>query len=263
MDSQTPKWSEFVIPEDQAYAQTDIETWRAAEFLMTKLEPVTLELNPDQECTICQEKFCVDSVSHTPVKIVCGHVFGKYCIIKWLSPLNCWGPGSKVVELLEASRTDTNTRTSCPLCRQVFFPRSLAEPKDFLHHRLAFWDTAYACAGVSLSEKEARSRKHLWDHVRYCHSLDTGRRLDFESSAQSAFMHFTQDLKNQRLTPEQEKLRNKLERIGRKDLSKCAVENGTYVFDIDRNDDEIDIQEETIEWPFSDGGGSSLFPALR
>ena len=90
--AQTPKPNEFSIPAHEAYAMADIETWQAVEFLLTKLEPVHLEDldNDNRECTICQQEYCNSEdakVSHPPVKTVCGHVFGKPCIIKWLDPL--------------------------------------------------------------------------------------------------------------------------------------------------------------------------------
>lgn len=40
------------------------------------------------------------------------------------------------------------------------------------------------------------------------------------------------------LNPEQENLRKKLERIGSKDLVACDQENGLYVFEIVRDDNE-------------------------
>ena len=68
------------------YAMVHVDLWEAIEFLMTKLEPVHLEdLDPDErDCVICQDEFRVSEdpkLSHTPVKTVCGHVFGKPCII--------------------------------------------------------------------------------------------------------------------------------------------------------------------------------------
>lgn len=74
----------------------DIEVSQRAEFLMTKLESVPLEnLDPDdRQCGICQQEYCVSEdvkLSHPPVKTLCGHIFGKPCLIKWLDPLCYWG----------------------------------------------------------------------------------------------------------------------------------------------------------------------------
>ena len=247
--AQTPKPNEFVIPKSTAYAMTDMETWKIAEFLMRRLEPVNPEdLDPeDRVCVICQQEFRVSEdvrLSHTPVTTTCGHVFGKRCITKWLQPLNCWGLREEDSPNPEPD-DDSSDRgnSSCPMCRQEFFPQCQREPMEFLAERLSFWDTAYATAGVARSETEEHTRKHLWELVEYCRSIDE-HELDWElkqmieEGAQKLFLAFARMLKNQTLSLVQKSLRAKLERIGRKDLAKCAFENGAYVFDLDRDDDE-------------------------
>ncbi|MCJ1423351.1 hypothetical protein MMC29_001234 [Sticta canariensis] len=245
----TPKPNEFVIPETTAYAMTDMETGEIAEFLMTRLEPVNPEyLDPDDGvCAICQQEFRVSEDvrhSHTPVMTICGHVFGKRCIIKWLQPLNCWGLKEEDNPYPEPD-DDSSDRgnSSCPICRQAFVSECRREPMEFLAHRLSFWDTAYATVGVARSEKEEHTRKYLRELVEYCRSIDEHEPSEelkqvIEEGAQEVFLAFARILKNQTLTAVQENLRAKLERIGRKDLAKCAFENGAYVFDLDRDDDE-------------------------
>lgn len=161
---------------------------------MTKLEPVPLEdLDPDdRECTICQQEFCVSedaNLSHPPVKTICGHNFGKLCI------------------------------TSCPTCREVFFPQPDREPMELLAARLWLWDNAYAFAGVARSEIEERSREHLWKYVKYCRSINEFELSDkvqheFFVDSFSNLLQYAQRLKLIPLTPVQEALRKKLEKLG-------------------------------------------------
>ena len=158
-----PKPNEFVIPENEAYAMTDIRTWKIAEFLMTELEPVDLETldRDDRECAICQQEFCISKdvkLSHVSVKTVCGHIFEKFCIIKWLDPLCFWGltEGAEP-EVLDMGADFEDGKTSCPTCRNEFFPKTTLEPMEALSARLWMWDAFYTAAGIALSEKEERS----------------------------------------------------------------------------------------------------------
>lgn len=266
---QTPKPNEFVISKFKAYAMTDVEIWEVAEYLMTKLEPVKLEeLDPeDRQCTICQEEF-LDSEevkpSHAPVKIACGHVFGKKCIIRWLDPLCSW-------DFLRA-HYDANPRlpllgkSGCPVCRRVFFPRVFVEPVDLLVCRLALWDLAYASAGVARSEKEERSRKYLWQYVEYCCSIDeveSKKQLEshllrpaytmpyLHKEAQNSLLSFVETLKSQTLTSEQETLRKRLGQLGRKDLNIYPVKDDSCVSDKDLDDKErAEYVHELLELAF-------------
>lgn len=108
---------------------------------------------------------------------------------------------------------------------------------------LSFCDMAYASAGVARSGKEERTRRYLWLYVDYCrsideHSLDSDMKLHLHKCAQLFLLHLAKYVKAEPLTPVQNDLRIKLERIGRKDLEKCIFENGTYIFDIDSDDNE-------------------------
>lgn len=261
-----PQPNEFVIPDTHAYAFTNIEISNVAEFLMTKLEPVGLEQLDldDQVCVICKQEFRVSDdvrLSHTPVKTVCGHIFGRGCIIKWLDPLCFWGlreNGGDEVDL------DEGGKSGCPICRHSFFPQSPIEPMIELAYRLSFWDMAYASAGVARSEKEEHSRRYLWDYVNYCRSIDENEQ-DFEKAsslfdqnAQKLLLDFARTLKmDQNLTAEQEHLRQKLERIGRKDLEKCRlVDEEYYEFEIDRDDNERSEFAQPLETDVEAGMGS-------
>lgn len=252
----TPQPNEFEISDDEAYAMVDIRLWEVAEFLMTKLEPVNLEnLDLDSDdciCPICQANFRVSEnvkLSHIPVKLACGHIFARKCIIRWFDPLCAYG----LLEDRDIEENDMDddldripmVKTSCPMCRVEFFPECKTEALEVLANRLQFWDIAYACAGVARSEKEERSRKCLWQYVEYCRSMDEINleghwELKLQKAAQKELWYFATLLKLQYrvLTPVQENLRKKLERISRKDLDKCAFENGMWDFNIDRDDNE-------------------------
>ncbi|MCJ1466589.1 hypothetical protein MMC07_005209 [Pseudocyphellaria aurata] len=254
--SQTTKPNEFVIPKNQGYALTCIEISKVAEFLMKKLKPIKMEdLDPDDRlCAICHAELYVsedERLSHAPVKTVCGHVFGKNCIMRWLDHLCLWLQEDFVFDNDPDSFSLEDSQSGCPICRRVFFPECAVQPLEMVLTRLAFWDMAYACAGVARSEKEERSRRYLWQYVIYGYSiiptfLDSETELLFLEDAQECLLEFVKCLEAQTLTPVQEDLRRKLGRIGRKDLKKCLFKDGSFVFDIDRDDDER--TEFEVEW---------------
>ena len=69
--TQLPKPNEFVIPKDQAYAMTEMETWEAVQHIMVTLEPFNLEdLDPDDGCR---------------------HIDWAAFIIRWLGSVFCQG----------------------------------------------------------------------------------------------------------------------------------------------------------------------------
>ncbi|MCJ1470344.1 hypothetical protein MMC07_008989 [Pseudocyphellaria aurata] len=244
--SPTLKSNEFVVHEDHGYATTAIEISDAAEYLMTKLEPIEMEeLKPeDRVCSICHSEFVISehvTVSHPPVKMECGHIFGRNCIIRWLDPLSYWTVDEEIIFSDPIPPWNLWGNSGCPICRREFFRECAIEPMEVVVCRLAFWDMAYASAGVARSEKEKRSRKYLVEYIEYCHSIKEFHLDDTMEAAQDRLLIFVKHLQAQELTPEQENLREKLERIGRKDLTKCPVENGSYVFNIDRNDNEREI----------------------
>lgn len=245
-DTQTPRPNEFAISKDTAYAVTDVEIWEIIEYLVTKLRPVRLEdLDPDDRvCSICQEELLGSedvSPSHAPVKIMCGHIFGRKCIIRWLNPLCTW-------EFLINHQTAhpdqlLYANSSCPMCRADCVPEVVVEAAELVACRLCFWDMAYASAGVARSEREERSRASLVKHIIYCRSIyedktDEEWDLDLFKVVQDSLLGFVESLKRQTLTAEQERLRKRLERIGRKDLAKCPFANEAFAFNIDSDDNE-------------------------
>lgn len=61
--------------------------------------------NDCPSCNICMEPFDSTEEPESPVKLPCGHVMGRNCIVKWLASSN-----------------------SCPLCRRVLFEREAWDP---------------------------------------------------------------------------------------------------------------------------------------
>lgn len=233
--TQNSKPNEIPIPSWEAYAMTDVETWEAIEFLLTKLEPVHLEeLTPDDRaCAICCQEFQVpddEKLLHVPVKTVCGHIFGKSCIIKWLDPLCYWGlteDGEPEIHHIDIRRLG-DAKTSCPTCRREFFLEPVLEPMDSLASRLWYWDQVYDVAGIARSEKEERSRKHFWEYIEYCRLTNEfipSRNLAIEllEDAQILLSLFAGRLENQALTPIQDDLRARLESTVEFDVREWAL----------------------------------------
>lgn len=276
--NQTPKPNAFVIPDYEGYAMTQIETWETIQFLFTKLEPVSIEgLDPDHcKCVICQEEFRLsedEKLLHAPVKIPCGHVFGRSCIVKWLDPLCYWGSregaNPKIKRLSMGSVP--NAKTNCPTCRTVFFQRAFPEPMQSVAARLWLWDSVYAFAGVARSDKEERTRNDLWEYIKYCSSVNQFRlsgtlKRELVKRAKVKLLDFAGWLKNQALTPSQENSRMMMEVLAEADLGVVAFETDgssrylNYIFsgvnsvgeedddegeeDEDEGDEEEDSEEE-------------------
>lgn len=154
-----PRPNELVIPDDEAYARTDIELSDIAEYLMTNLEPIDIKTldAEDHICPICHEEFQESDnmkLAYEPVKSVCNHIFGKRCVIKWLDPFFYFGSTGPVGR-------SSHGKTDCQSCRRNFFPKATLEGMEFLAARLWLWDNAYANAGVARSEIEERSRRYI------------------------------------------------------------------------------------------------------
>ena len=68
--------------------------------------PKMTDLRDEQKtCHICMEPFTDGVLKELPVLLPCGHIFGKDCMIKWLS-----------------SNGDKSPR-SCPMCRAELLPQ--------------------------------------------------------------------------------------------------------------------------------------------
>lgn len=213
----------FVFADDEAYAMTNIQTFKVAEFILKKLEPVNLQaLGPeDAVCIICQQEFRISEdvkLSHAPVKTPCGHIFGRKCIMKWLDPLCFWGLKEEYdteADETDSSRVIKHGKTSCPICRHVLVPNPVVERMESLAQRLALWDRAYSSAGVARSCREDRSRSILWEYVETCRSMDELEQntLRAQFLAQVTLMRWLHALQSRILTPQQEYLRQKLIRF--------------------------------------------------
>ena len=78
----------------------------------------------DNKCGICLE-YMGDADSHTPFSLQCGHVFGRHCIVRW-----------------------SETRLTCPLCRQEFSEQELAMPESLLKRVLSNRTIAVPFSGL-------------------------------------------------------------------------------------------------------------------
>lgn len=266
--SRNPNPSEFAIPEHEAYAMTHISIWEVVNFLMTKLEPVSLEeLDPDDcKCAICHGEFRAsedEKLSHLPVKTVCGHIFGKPCIINWLDPLCYWGLAEGADPRIHHLTMDSiqDAKTNCPACRRVFFPMVFREPMHSLASRLWFWDSVYDFVGVARSDKEEWTRTDLWKYVKYCQSINEfklSRTLQRKllRRSQAALLDFALRLQDQALTPFQEDLRKVMEHLGEADL-RHVIQVGSsldyvfsgeyYIVRVDEDEDENEVEEDEDE----------------
>ncbi|MCJ1268016.1 hypothetical protein MMC22_007902 [Lobaria immixta] len=259
--TQTSKPNAFEVAGNEAYAMVHINLWHAVEFLLTKLEPVQIEdVEPnDRTCTICQQEYHVSEdtkICHAPVKTPCGHIFGQPCIMKWLDPLCYW-------EVDEDSETDVHEaranlldqiKTSCPTCRQVFFPGTTRLALGALAARLWYWDLIYAFVGVARSVKEEQSREHLWQYIEYCRTINelTLHRpfaLEMIRFCENLLYLFAFRLESQALTPVQERLRNRLEAaVGGSDLHQKILDKvGNADFIVFRRDSSHDAEENEHE----------------
>lgn len=262
----------FDIPDEVGYAVTEIATCEAVEFLMTKLEQVNIDdLDPDdQTCPICQERFHVSediTLSHAPVKTVCGHIFGNKCIIRWLDPLCLYREESN-----DALQADPDaslfeiSKSSCPKCRHVFFPEPYQESMRELRVRLWLWDAAYARAGVARSENEERSRKHLWQYVDYCELFAEGNiaeshvadAIAYREEMQVLFQTFAQFLWTPNLTPAQESRRQLLERIEVFDLMESEIDS-ERIFHWDHSREYCSVEVDTEVESESDDDSETLY----
>lgn len=247
--TETPQPNELDIHLNHAYAATHMARAKVVEFLTTKLEPVKLEeLGPDERlCAICQQEFHVSEdvkISHPPIKTVCGHIFGKPCLTKWLDPLCYRGLDDRPAVVDRDAGPFGRGKTDCPMCRRVFFPKYILEPLEYLVQRLLFWDKAYASVGITRSEREEVSRKHLWEYVEYCRLINEQPEIDGQAeydTAQFNFWLLAVNLSSQQLTPKQQELKIKLIEIGKKDLTVEISESGDYVFHMTRVDKNLQV----------------------
>lgn len=262
----------FDLPDDIGYAVTETATCEAVEFLMTKLEQVNIDdLDTDNQiCPICQERFHVSediTLSHAPVKTVCGHIFGNKCIIRWLDPLCLYREDSNDALLADPDAPLFEiSKSSCPKCREVFFPEPYKESMRELRLRLWLWDAAYARAGVARSEKEERSRKYLWQYVEYCelfaesdipesHVADAVvRRIEMQVLLRT----FAQFLSTLNLTPAQESRRQQLEQIDVFDLMQSEIDH-ERIFRWEPSREHCSVEGDTEAGSENDDGSETVY----
>ncbi|MCJ1428285.1 hypothetical protein MMC29_006194 [Sticta canariensis] len=207
--------------EKRTYAFISTETWQIIKFLLEELTPVdTPDLEPeDHRCAICAENFTTDD--HPPVRLPCGHVFGKDCIQEWLRPYSPFFPYNG-----HEMKVGANT---CPMCRREFFP----EQRGFdilpnIEARIKLWDKAYAHVGIALSERERQAREDLLRYIDYYemarhnvyfYPFTWPQSTDHWADNQRKWLlECSRDLKRTNLTPKQEHLRQGLEEFARQDV---------------------------------------------
>ncbi|CAO1605785.1 hypothetical protein XANCAGTX0491_009291 [Xanthoria calcicola] len=72
----------------------------------------------DHTCYICQEEYMIgvtwDITQEIPVRIICGHVFGMTCLLRWT-----------------LNQTDADTYPHCPVCRNIYcYTRVITVPSS-------------------------------------------------------------------------------------------------------------------------------------
>ncbi|MCJ1468202.1 hypothetical protein MMC07_006830 [Pseudocyphellaria aurata] len=262
MAEATPELNEFVISESEGYACMDIDTAEAAYFLLRELKSLNIEdLEPDDRlCSICQQEYCFDEGQkhpHGPVKTPCGHIFGDECLMIWLENMDAWSKYGLDAEADDYEVPVEMSNTSCPNCRREFFPEQVKDVMEELVQRILFWDLAYAYADVTRTAEEENCRRPVMEYIRFfnwTHELEPIQmrvRWKFDKIVQEDLLKFARAQKAYKFTPEHENKRIQLERIARKDLSKCwrsnrerlSLVNGGYYYAFDINCDEDEREE--------------------
>ena len=122
-----------------------------------------------------------------------------------------------------AARGNPVDANTCPKCRREFFPEQRAvDGLPEIEARIKLWDMAYAHVGIALSETEFRAREDL---LRYLGSYFTrgfdeyypsdSERRNCPTWTHQRLFFFSNRLKQKRLEPVQEHLRQALEDFAR------------------------------------------------
>ena len=79
-----------------------------ARLQQTFTTPSTEEIQKSSPCAICWADYDEGIMSYTPIKLLCRHVFGEKCLLKWAK-----------------GKTPSGYRKGCPLCHAELLPQSL------------------------------------------------------------------------------------------------------------------------------------------
>ncbi|MCJ1469528.1 hypothetical protein MMC07_008161 [Pseudocyphellaria aurata] len=220
------------VLDEWTYGGTSVETLRVIRFFVEELIPVDIgDFEPeDRWCDICTAELAEGP--HHAVRLPCTHILGRECIERWLRPF----ASTEEIE-------PTLGATTCPVCRRVFLPAHTAfDTLHFMEARIRFWDWAYACVGIALTETERQARADLLQHVKKCYAR--GEEVPFvtEKSVYTDWVHmrlqiFCHDLKGQTLTPVQEHLRQGLDQIAMRGLDlRLSAKDGVRCWRDDQGD---------------------------
>ena len=86
---------------------------------------------------------------------------------------------------------------------------------EMLATRLWLWDNVFDFVGVVRSDKEERSREHIWTYINYCHSINEIElcdlvQLEYSESTREFLSDYAARLEIIPLTPIQGRLREEL-----------------------------------------------------
>lgn len=102
--------------------------------------------------------------------------------------------------------------------------------------RLWLWDNVFDFARVARSDKEERSREHIWTYINYCHSINEIElcdlvQLEYSKSACEFLSDYAARLEIIPLTPIQGHLRERLKRIGKRDIAEIIFDlhDGSHI----------------------------------
>lgn len=246
--SRTTPTNMFDLYNEEAYAGYSKEDWGRVAIHLDFFKSVKLDdIEPeDRECDICRQSFCPTDDGQSPeipISLPCGHVFGKECVLNWItvaqgdyplepdnnvneeqaedvSSLNFSLDLIRINHLRPQRLPDISDRSfTCPNCRRKFtiqrMPGSVAVEMEV---RLRFWDSAYEKLGIELSGEEEVCREDLLQFVKETKVKLTpafrNRMLWLELHARVSVMRFALQRGQWDLTPVQRDLRDALFNLG-------------------------------------------------
>jgi len=162
----------YIIKHQRTFSQMSTNLPSRSEFFAS-LETIPIESLPEdrRECMICHEPFGVtddpDFPPCYPVRLACGHVMGKRCVIDWFKPINHDNPDRDSC-FLDLKQLFTREERRWPLERDWIQERfedtdeALADLTDFSRSRRPNYDREIN----ALVRRGARRRNELINAIR-------------------------------------------------------------------------------------------------